>query len=49
VRRSREEGIEALVKGPQYRIRYTLLDLASELGVLPGAAEEILFNAGVLE
>jgi glycerol-1-phosphate dehydrogenase [NAD(P)+] len=48
VRRSRAEGIEALVKGPQYRIRYTLLDLAWELGVLPGAAEEILSNAGVL-
>jgi glycerol-1-phosphate dehydrogenase [NAD(P)+] len=49
VQRTREEGIEALVKGPQYRIRYTLLDLAWELGVLPGAAEEILSNAGVLE
>lgn len=48
VRRTREEGIEALVKGPQYRSRYTLLDLAWELGVLPGAAEEILSNAGVL-
>jgi len=48
VQRTREEGIEALVKGPQYRIRYTMLDLAWELGILPGAAEEILFNAGVL-
>ena len=49
VRRSPAEGVEALVKGPQYRSRYTMLDLAWELGVLPGAAEEILALAGVLE
>jgi glycerol-1-phosphate dehydrogenase [NAD(P)+] len=49
LQRTRAEGIEALVKGPQYRARYTMLDLAWELGILPGAAEEILNLAGVLE
>lgn len=49
IQRTRAEGIEALVKGPQYRERYTLLDLAWELGILPGAAEEILTRAGVLD
>ena len=49
LQRTPAEGIEALVKGPQYRARYTLLDLAWELGILPGAAEEILTLAGVLE
>lgn len=47
VKRTRAEAIEALVKGPQYRSRYTMLDLAWELGILPGAAEEILDRAGV--
>lgn len=49
LQRTRAEGIEALVKGPQYRARYTLLDLAWELGLLPESAEEILSLAGVLD
>jgi glycerol-1-phosphate dehydrogenase [NAD(P)+] len=49
VRRSRDEAIEALVKGPQYRSRYTLLDLASELGLLPEIADEVLQRSGVMD
>lgn len=48
VQRSTADAVEALVKGPQYRSRYTLLDLAWELGLLPGVAEEILDRAGVI-
>jgi glycerol-1-phosphate dehydrogenase [NAD(P)+] len=49
VQRSKEDAIEALVKGPQYRTRYTLLDLAWELGLMPDAAEEVLELADVLK
>jgi glycerol-1-phosphate dehydrogenase [NAD(P)+] len=48
IHRTKAEAVEALVKGPQYRMRYTLLDLATELGILPNIAEEILQLAGVL-
>jgi glycerol-1-phosphate dehydrogenase [NAD(P)+] len=48
IHRTKEEGLEALIKGSHYRIRYTLLDLAWELGILPDAAEEVLIRAGVL-
>jgi len=49
VHRSKEDAMEALIKGPQYRSRYTLLDLAWELGLFPEAAEAVLDLAGVLE
>jgi glycerol-1-phosphate dehydrogenase [NAD(P)+] len=45
--RTHADAVEALVKGPQYRSRYTLLDLAWELGLMPEAADEILALAGV--
>lgn len=48
VNRTRDEALEALVKGPQYRARYTILDLASELGLMPGLGEEALAHSGVL-
>ncbi len=48
VQRSIADAMEALVKGPQYRSRYTLLDLAWELGLMPLAAEEALERSGVL-
>jgi glycerol-1-phosphate dehydrogenase [NAD(P)+] len=48
VNRTTEEAVEALIKGPQYRSRYTLLDLASELGLLPEIATEVLHQSGVL-
>jgi glycerol-1-phosphate dehydrogenase [NAD(P)+] len=49
IQRSKADALEAMVKGPQYRSRYTLLDLAWELGLMPAAAEEVLDLAGVLE
>jgi len=49
IHRSRADGIEALLFGGRYRTRYTLLDLAWELGVFPDAAEEVLQQAGVLQ
>jgi glycerol-1-phosphate dehydrogenase [NAD(P)+] len=48
IQRSKADALEAMVKGPQYRTRYTLLDLAWELGLMPEAAEEVLDLAGVL-
>jgi len=42
IQRTRQQALDALIFGSRYRSRYTLLDLAWELGVLPGAAEEIL-------
>jgi glycerol-1-phosphate dehydrogenase [NAD(P)+] len=48
IQRTREEGIEALLNGSRYRPRYSLLDLAWELGIFPGDAELILDFAGVL-
>jgi len=48
VNRTPREAVEALEKGPQYRTRYTLLDLASELGFLPEIAGEVLDRSGVL-
>ena len=49
VQRSRQDALEAMIKGPQYRSRYTLLDLAWEMGLLPEAAEAALDLAGVLD
>jgi glycerol-1-phosphate dehydrogenase [NAD(P)+] len=48
IHRTPAEGVEALLFGSRYRTRYTLLDLAWELGVFPGAAEEILKKAQVI-
>lgn len=48
IHRSPEEGLEALLFGSRYRLRYTILDLAWELGVFPGSADEILARAGVV-
>lgn len=45
--RDRRQALDALVYGGRYRSRYTILDLAWELGVLPGAAESILDRAGL--
>ncbi|MEJ5314521.1 MULTISPECIES: iron-containing alcohol dehydrogenase [Anaerolinea] len=42
VQRTREEIVEAMTKGLFYRPRYTLLDLAWELGVLEDLVEETL-------
>ena len=49
IQRNKADALEAMVKGPQYRTRYTLLDLAWELGIMPEAAEEVLDLAGVLD
>jgi glycerol-1-phosphate dehydrogenase [NAD(P)+] len=48
IQRTREEGIEALLNGSRYRPRYSLLDLAWELGIFPGDVGLILELAGVL-
>jgi glycerol-1-phosphate dehydrogenase [NAD(P)+] len=48
IHRTLAEGVEALLYGSRYRTRYTLLDLAWELGIFPAAAEEILHLAQVV-
>jgi glycerol-1-phosphate dehydrogenase [NAD(P)+] len=48
IQRTPAEGIEALLNSSRYRPRYSLLDLAWELGIFPGEAELILEIAGVL-
>jgi glycerol-1-phosphate dehydrogenase [NAD(P)+] len=48
IQRTREDALEALLYGNRYRPRYTILDLAWELGVFPNAAPEILARSGVL-
>ena len=48
IHRSRQEGLEALLLGSRYRPRYTLLDLAWELGIFPQDAQGILEEARVL-
>jgi len=40
--KSKEEALEALIHGREIRGRYTILDLAWELGVLPEKAGEVL-------
>ncbi|MBN1426767.1 MAG: iron-containing alcohol dehydrogenase [Anaerolineae bacterium] len=47
IRRTRQQALDALIYGSRYRARYTLLDLAWELGILPGAADEILDRSGL--
>jgi glycerol-1-phosphate dehydrogenase [NAD(P)+] len=44
---SRSEALEAVVHGREIRGRYTVLDLAWELGLLPGEAEEIVKEAEI--
>jgi glycerol-1-phosphate dehydrogenase [NAD(P)+] len=48
IQRTREDALEALLYGNRYRPRYTILDLAWELGVFPDAAPEILARSGVV-
>lgn len=48
IQRTHQEGLEALLQGARYRTRYTLLDLAWELGLFPTAAEEALTLAEVI-
>lgn len=44
---SREEARQTLLNARDIRSRYTVLDLAYELGVLPYSAEEVLGESGV--
>jgi glycerol-1-phosphate dehydrogenase [NAD(P)+] len=48
IQRNGEDAREALLFGWRYRARYTLLDLAWELGIFPSAVDEILQRAAVL-
>lgn len=48
IQRSRRQVLDALIYGNRYRPRYTMLDLASELGILPDAADEILDQSGLV-
>ncbi len=48
IQRTRQQALDALVYGGRYRSRYTMLDLAWELGVLPNAADEILDRSGLV-
>ena len=48
IQRTRRQVLDALVYGSRYRSRYTLLDLAWELGILPEASEEILDRSGLV-
>jgi glycerol-1-phosphate dehydrogenase [NAD(P)+] len=47
IKRTRRQAIDALVYGARYRSRYTMLDLAASLGVLPAHAEDILDASGL--
>lgn len=46
--RTKEHALETILNGNHYRPRYTILDLAWELGVLPDRAEEVLERSGVM-
>jgi glycerol-1-phosphate dehydrogenase [NAD(P)+] len=48
IARSKEDAVDALLFGSRYRIRYTVLDLAWDLGIFPDAVDEVLARAGVL-
>jgi glycerol-1-phosphate dehydrogenase [NAD(P)+] len=48
VQRTPQQALDALLFGSRYRPRFTFLDLAWDLGLFPGAAEEILDRSGVL-
>ena len=47
IHRTRRQALEALSFGARFRSRYTILDLAGELGILPASAEEILEEAEI--
>lgn len=47
VRRTPEQARNAILHGNRYRNRYTILDLAWELGVLPDAAKAVLECSGI--
>ena len=48
VQRTPQQAVDALLFGGRYRPRFTFLDLAWDLGLFPGAADQILELAGVL-
>jgi glycerol-1-phosphate dehydrogenase [NAD(P)+] len=48
VHQTRETALQALLDGNFYRPRYTILDLAWELGIFPDRAEDVLKRAEVL-
>ncbi len=48
VQRTPQQAVDALMFGGRYRSRFTFLDLAWDLGLFPGAVEEILDRSGVL-
>jgi glycerol-1-phosphate dehydrogenase [NAD(P)+] len=48
IQRTKQQALDALLFGGRYRLRYTFLDLAWDLGLFPEAAEEILERSGVL-
>ncbi len=48
VQRTPQQAVDALLFGSRYRLRYTFLDLAWDLGLFPAAAEVILDRSGVL-
>lgn len=48
VQRTPQQAVDALLFGSRYRPRFTLLDLAWDLGLFPHAVEEILARSGVL-
>jgi glycerol-1-phosphate dehydrogenase [NAD(P)+] len=45
--RTDQQAIDSMIYGNRYRMRYTMLDLAWELGVLPDAAHIILHRSGI--
>jgi len=47
VQRTRRQAVDAMLFGCRYRPRYTLLDLAWDLGLFPAAADEIIDRAGI--
>jgi len=47
IRRTPRQVLDSLVYGARYRTRYTLLDLAAEVGLLPGKAAEVLERSGL--
>ena len=49
ISRSKEDAVDALLFGSRYRMRYTVLDLAWDLGIFPKAIDEVLVRAGVLD
>lgn len=49
VQRTPEDTLQALLYGPRYRPRYTILDLYWELGLFPQYAQIILEKSGVLD